>query len=133
VTIVVGYVNTPEGDAAIDTAASEAELRGARIVVVHSMFGGSRDKGEEYIASAEAMERIHAELTGRGIEHSVHEYVRGQTPAEDLVQAAQEYEAGLIVIGIRRRSATGKILLGSNALEILHDATCPVLCVKAKA
>lgn len=35
-----------------------------------------------------------------------------------------------MVIGIRRRSTTGKMLLGSNALEILHDAPCPVLCVK---
>jgi nucleotide-binding universal stress UspA family protein len=37
----------------------------------------------------------------------------------------------MIVIGIRTRSATGKLLLGSNAMDILHDTTVPVLCVKA--
>lgn len=129
--IVVGYVHTPQGEAALETAIAEASLRGANLVVVHSMLGGTRDKGEEYIESAEAMEQIHGRLREAGIEHSVHEYVRGQTPAEDLIQAAREYEAALVVIGIRRRSTTGKILLGSNALEILHDSPVPVLCVKA--
>ena len=61
-----------------------------------------------------------------------HEYVRGNKPAEDIVTAAKIYEAELIVIGIRQRSATGKLLLGSNALDILHDAPVPVLCVKAQ-
>lgn len=129
--IVVGYVHTPPGEAALETAIAEATLRGAALIVVHSMLGGTRDKGEEYIESAEAMEQVHARLRETGIEHSVHEYVRGQTPAEDLIQAAREYEAALVVIGIRRRSTTGKILLGSNALEILHDSPVPVLCVKA--
>ncbi|MFP3915184.1 MAG: DUF4380 domain-containing protein, partial [Actinomycetota bacterium] len=54
-------------------------------------------------------------------------------PAEDLMEAVGEHDAGLIVIGIRTRSATGKFLLGSNALEILHDAAVPVLCVKSDA
>ena len=129
--IVVGYVHTAEGEAALETAIAEARLRGATLVVIHSMLGGSRDKGEEYIESSEAMEAIHQRLTEEGVDHSVHEYVRGQTPAEDMVQAAREYEAELVVIGIRKRSTTGKILLGSNALEILHDSPVPVLCVKA--
>jgi nucleotide-binding universal stress UspA family protein len=37
----------------------------------------------------------------------------------------------MIVIGIRTRTATGKLLLGSNTLDILHDTRVPVLCVKA--
>ncbi len=64
--------------------------------------------------------------------HTVHEFVRGLTPAEDLVRAASDFEADLIVIGLRRRSAVGKLLLGSNAQEILLEAKCPVLTVKAK-
>ena len=47
------------------------------------------------------------------------------------MQAVEDYEADMIIIGIRKRSATGKILLGSNALDILHDTKVPVLCVKA--
>ncbi len=46
--------------------------------------------------------------------------------------AVEATGAGLIVIGIRKRSTTGKVLLGSNALDILHDSPVPVLCVKAQ-
>ena len=131
--IVVGYVESPEGDAAIEAAIVEARLRGGRLVIVHSMLGGSDDEAQDYFASADAMERIRQRLTAESVEHSLHEYVRGQSPAKDLIQAADENDAELIVIGIRRRTTTGKLLLGSNALEILHEAATPVLCVKANA
>ncbi len=129
--IVVGFIDTPQGRAAIEAAVSESRLRGAPLVIVHSMMGGSHESEEEYLAAREALERLEQRLTDEGVDFSVHEYVRGQKPAEDLVQAATEFDAELIVIGIRRRSATGKVLLGSNALDILHDSPVPVLCVKA--
>lgn len=131
--IVVGYVNSPEGEAAIDHGIAEARLRGAKLVVVHSMMGGDHEETEEYRRSAEAMEAVHERLHTEGIEHCTHEYVRGRRPAEDLMAAVADHNAVLIVIGIRTRTATGKFLLGSNALEILHDTTVPVLCVKREA
>jgi nucleotide-binding universal stress UspA family protein len=47
-----------------------------------------------------------------------------------VVDIADEVGAELIVIGMRRRSAVGKLLLGSTAQRILLDARCPVLAVK---
>jgi len=57
--------------------------------------------------------------------------VRGKEPADDLIEIAESESAVLIVIGLRRRSAVGKLLLGSNSQRILLDANCPVLAVKA--
>jgi nucleotide-binding universal stress UspA family protein len=50
-------------------------------------------------------------------------------PAETVHRVATEEEADLIVIGIRNRSRLGKLLLGSEAQEILLDAPCPVVGV----
>lgn len=130
--IVVGFIDTPEGHAALQAGIEEARLRGGKVVVVHSMVGGSHEDEEDYVSAAEALEKAEELLQAAGVEYDVHEYVRGNTPAEDINAAVEQHEAGLIVIGIRRRSTAGKLLLGSNALEILHDATVPVLCVKAR-
>ena len=51
--------------------------------------------------------------------------------ADALVALADDTAADMIVIGLRRRSPVGKLVLGSNAQRILLDATCPVLAVKA--
>ena len=51
--------------------------------------------------------------------------------AEDLVSVAESHDAELIVIGLRRRTPVGKLILGSNAQRILLDASCPVLAVKS--
>ncbi len=127
--IVVGYVDSPEGEAALDRAIEEAHLRDGKVVVVHSKVGGDEDSAD-YVRYTAALERVHQRLHDADVDHCTHEYVRGQSPAEDLIATVASHDAELIVIGIRTRSATGKLLLGSNALDILHDATVPVLCVK---
>ena len=129
--IVVGFIRSAEGAAALERAIEEARLREAQLVVVHSMEGGDKEDAEEVLEYREELEAVAQRLTDMGVAHEVHEFVRGQTPSEDLVQCATELEAELIVIGLRRRSTVGKLILGSNAQEILLDAKCPVLSVKA--
>lgn len=129
--IVVGFIDTPEGNASIDHAIAEAKLRGEKLVVLHSAKGGSGQSPEEALATAEAIAAVEAKLEATGLEFSTHDYVRGNTPAQDIMAAVRDHGGSMIVIGIRTRSATGKLLLGSNALDILHDTTVPVLCVKA--
>lgn len=129
--VVVGFIDNPEGRQALDLAIEEAERRQTRLIVVHSMRGGFRTKEDEYINYREALEDLDQELTERGVEHEIHEYVRDQTPAQDLMEAVDEFEADLLVIGYKRRTATGKALLGSHAQDVLMNAKVPVLAMMA--
>jgi len=131
VAIVVGYVPTKEGRAALRRAADESLLRKAKLIVINSQRGG-RDYAADEASRFEAeLTKIQAELDGEGIEHEVRQLVRGNEPAEDLIAVADEENAEFIVIGLRRRTPVGKLILGSNAQRILLDASCPVLAVKA--
>lgn len=129
--VVVGFIDNPEGRQALDLAIEEAERRQRRLIVVHSMRGGFRTKEDEYINYRQALGELDQELTDRGIEHEIHEYVRDQTPAQDLVEAVDQFDAELLVIGYKKRTATGKALLGSHAQEVLMNAKVPVLSVMA--
>lgn len=129
--IVVGYIDNLEGRQALDLAVEEASRRQAKLIVVHSMRGGSKTKEDEYFTYQRALDDLASELSERGIDHEIREYVRDQSPAEDLVEAVDEFDAELLVIGYRRRTATGKMLLGSHAQEVLMNATVPVLAVMA--
>ena len=130
-TVVVGFVPKPEGQAALDRGIEEAKLRGARIVVVNSHRGGGELDSESSAKIDEQIESIKNQLDAAGLEHDIRKLVRGFEPAEDLIGIAEDADAELIVIGLRRRSPVGKLILGSNAQRILLDAKCPVLAVKA--
>lgn len=129
--VVVGYVPKPEGEAALNKAIEEARLRGTRLVVVNSHRGGHEFDREASARAETDMEAVKAKLADSGVEFDIRQLVRGFEPAEDLISIAEASDAQLIVIGLRRRSPVGKLILGSNAQRILLDAHCPVLAVKA--
>jgi nucleotide-binding universal stress UspA family protein len=129
--IVVGYVPKPEGHAALRLAAEEAKLRDASLVVVNSSRGGREFDGADEVRIEHELDDVRSQLTAAGVRHEVRQLVRGMDAAEDLIKVAEEVRADVIIIGLRRRSPVGKLILGSNAQRILLDAPCPVLAVKA--
>lgn len=129
--IVVGFVPTNEGSAALRRAAEEARLRATKLVVINSNRHGKDLDPERSAREDSELAKIQQELTDAGVEHEIRQLVRGLDPAEDLIAVAEEVEADFIVIGLRRRTPVGKLILGSNAQRILLDAPCPVLAVKA--
>ena len=129
-TIVVGFVNSPEGRAAVAAAAEEAERRQAGLVLVNSARGGREDV-ESVVAMRDELAQAKADLLARGFEVETIELARGEEVAHDLLDIATQRAAELVVIGLRRRSVVGKLMLGSNAQAILMSADCPVLAVKA--
>jgi len=128
--IVIGYIPKPEGRAALALGAQEAKARSASVVVVNSHRGGREFDRDDAVESEAQLDEVRRVLQEAGVEHEVRQLVRGLDPAEDLINVAQEVGADLIVIGLRRRSPVGKLILGSNAQRILLDAPCPVLAVK---
>lgn len=131
-TIVVGYVPRAEGRAALRRAAEEARLRSTKLVVINSNRGGGHLDPEDAIQHEKELEEVRRELDAEGIPHEVRQLVRGLDPADDLIAVAGETGADFIVIGLRRRTPVGKLILGSNAQRILLEAPCPVLAVKAE-
>jgi nucleotide-binding universal stress UspA family protein len=132
-TIVVGFVPTNEGRAALRRAAEEARLRSTRLVVINSNRGGKDLTAEEAERYEAELATVKQQLKEAGVDHEVRQLVRGLEPVEDLIAVAEETNADFIVIGLRRRTPVGKLILGSNAQRILLDAPCPVLAVKAEA
>jgi nucleotide-binding universal stress UspA family protein len=131
VTIVVGFVPTKEGRAALAAAVDEAKRRQLRLVVINSGRSGRERDDDVTRAAQEELRRATEDLRGAGMDVEVRQLVRGNEPAEDLIAVADETDAALIVIGLRRRTPVGKLILGSNAQRILLDAPCAVLAVKA--
>lgn len=131
-TIVVGYVPKAEGRAALRRAAEEAKLRGARLVVINSARGGRDFDSDDAVRADSELDAVRHQLADAGVEAEVRQLVRGLDVADDLIAVAEETSADFIVIGLRRRSPVGKLILGSNAQRILLDAPCPVLAVKAE-
>jgi nucleotide-binding universal stress UspA family protein len=129
--IVTGFHRDPASRAGVTRAIEEALLRGAELIVVHSMRGGERDELEQVMSYRDEFEQLERDLEASGARYRLVEYARGNSPAEDIVAVATDEAADLVVIGLRRRSPVGKLVLGSNAQDILMQAPCPVLAVKA--
>ncbi|NKX51457.1 universal stress protein [Arthrobacter deserti] len=127
--ILVGYIPTPVGEAAASAAIAEAKLRGEKLFVVNSVREGALvDKS---VASAEDLARIAAEAAAAGVEVSVLESTHSDDLAEEVLALAEAHDVSLIVIGLRQRSQVGKFIMGSHAQRILLQADRPVLAVKA--
>ena len=98
---------------------------------MNSHRGGQEFDGDAARKAEQDMDAVRARLDEAGVSYDLRQLVRGFEPAEDLISIAEANNAELIVIGLRRRSPVGKLILGSNAQRILLDAHCPVLAVKA--
>ena len=128
--IVVGWTRTSESEAAVGAAVDEARRRSGRLIVVHSARGGEED-ARTVSDNRDALAGLEAQLRSQGLDVVVRDLIRGKDPADDLIEVAEKENAALIVIGLRRRSPVGKLLMGSHAQDILLRADCPVLAVKA--
>jgi nucleotide-binding universal stress UspA family protein len=131
VKILVGYVPTPEGEAALTAAAAEAKLRSASVVLLNT------SRGDTYIdaryANAEELAAAETRLREQGVEVTIQQALATGSSGDaagELLKAAAADDVSLIVLGLRRRSPVGKLILGSTAQRVLLESPVPVLAVK---
>ena len=128
-TILVAYVPRPEGRAALDKGIEIATRRNERLVVVNAGPGGRQE--DPRIVNGYEAERVEERLATLPIEAEFKQFVRGKSTIEEIEEMVATLQVSVLVIGLRKRSPVGKLLLGSMAQEILLNVDCPVLAVKA--
>lgn len=128
--IVVGFVPTPAGEAALKAGIAEAQLRNEDLLIVNSAREGALvDKS---VAPEDLLEQAARRATEAGVKASVIQPPYQHDLADEFLDVARDANASLIVIGLRHRTQVGKFILGSHAQRILMQADRPVLAVKAE-
>lgn len=128
-TILVAYVPRPEGQAALDKGLEIAKRRQERLVVVNASPGGRQeDPSRADVADVERVEQL---LAASGLETEFKQFVRGKDAVTEIDEMVKALGVSVLIIGLRKRSAVGKLILGSVAQDLLMTVDCPVLAVKA--
>jgi nucleotide-binding universal stress UspA family protein len=128
-TILVAYVARPEGQAALDKGMEIAKRRKERLIVVNASPGGTKE--DPAMIDVQERERVEKVLRDAGLDAEFKQFVRGKSAVEEIEEMVASQQVSLLIIGLRKRSAVGKLILGSVAQELLLNVSCPVLAVKA--
>ena len=64
------------------------------------------------------------------LSYKTHLLLNDLSPGDQLVEFAERNNVDEIIIGVRRRSKVGKLIIGSTAQHVILNAPCPVVTVK---
>ena len=124
--ILLAYVPSATSEAAFDFAVEEAERRDASLLVLASERAPDPRKARGVTDQRPLQERL--EETGLGFE--LRTVPKRDDPADDILDAVEHDGAALVVLGIRKRTPIGKILLGSTSQRVAIESPVPVVLVK---
>lgn len=129
--IVVPVVLTPAGRRAVEEAKHEATLRNASLILVgNASVTPTEPVLEKVTTLRDYITQLEKDLIADGFD-TQSDWTVADDLARQVLETARQRKAILIVLGLRERTPTGKALLGSYEQEILLDAPCPVLTVRA--
>ena len=128
--ILVGYDGTNSAKEALNLAKSHAKAFGASVEVATSMLKGTESQRKEIEQAERGLEYAKTLFEEDNILCNTHLLIRGLSAGEDLVEFANENEIDQIIVGVKRRSKVGKLLMGSTAQYVILQAQCPVVTVK---
>ena len=127
--ILVGYDGTNSAKEALNLAKTHAKAFGASVAVVISMDKGTEGQREEITQAEKGLEWAKSLFDENEITCDTHLLIRGLSPGEDIVEFAKENQVDEIIVGVKRRSKVGKLLMGSTAQYVILKAPCPVVSV----
>lgn len=137
--IAVAHNDSDEGRAALVAAADEAASRGTDLLVLHLFDEPTTDSSPD-LAPVDDVEATRAQVQAvleapevPTVRWQLRTADDGHDPAGALVDLLVETGAELLVLGSRRRSAIGKLIMGSTVQRVVLDSPVPVLVVKAAA
>ncbi len=113
--VMVAVPDSPEGLAALAAGVAEAELLGTDLLVVNLAL---RPVDLATVPAAVRVEVI--ERSGKA----------DRDPAEAVLDEIAAHEPSRLVIGLKRRTPVGKVLLGSVSQRLLLESPVPVVAVK---
>ncbi len=128
-TILVAYAPRPEGRAALEKGIEVAKNTGERLLVVNAMSGDNQEDAS--FADTRDAETVERRLANSGVTGEFKQFVRGKNAVVEILELAESPEVSLVIVGLRKRSPLGKLILGSVSRDILLSVPCPVLAVKA--
>lgn len=128
--ILIGYDGSRVAKDAINLGIKHAKAFQARIHVVTSMATGTENQRDEINDAKSGLQWVNEKCETEGIACNTHLLIRGLSPGEDIVKFAEEKKADEIIVGVKRRSRIGKLLLGSTSQYVIVNAPCPVLTIK---
>jgi nucleotide-binding universal stress UspA family protein len=123
--VLVG-TNGPETSDALCDYLERTLREGDRVYAINSR---RTDDGTDLLREGQAgLERIE-ERFGDLAAVETRQLVRGNRPKDELLDAARERDVDEIVIGIRRRRPSNRLVFGSMSQAILLNADRPVVAV----
>jgi nucleotide-binding universal stress UspA family protein len=94
----------------------------AESIDASALFAAHRDAAQDYL------ERIMKQLISEGIRTKM-ELLEG-SPSQAIVSYAKKNSVNLIVIATHGHTGMARLMFGSVALRVLHDAHTPVLLIR---
>jgi nucleotide-binding universal stress UspA family protein len=127
VTVVVAYTPDVPGRAAVRHGIQAAVGSGERLILINATKGDA--PVDPRFAHEDEVRELTAELAALPVEAELRHLVVTDV-AEEILGVVRKEAASLVVVGVRRRSRVGKLILGSVAQMLILGAECPVLAVK---
>jgi nucleotide-binding universal stress UspA family protein len=127
VSVTTTFLVGTDGESTSEALADYLEDRvvdGDTVSAVNSLYGGDRTDDEEVRDGKAALEVLEDRVGA-----DAHQLIRGNSPQEDLLEFAADRDVDEFVIGIRKRSPTGKMLFGSTAQDLLLETPLPTVTV----